>query len=169
AVIFTLPEGQLSAVRAAQRAGDVAVMAYDQDGNKQIAKGKLQVIDNQVDQTTGTIRLKSLFGNEDEALWPGQFTPVKVITGIKRNAVTVPEAVIQRGPNGLFVWIAQPDQHAVMSPVETGPSYERVTVIEKGVEAGDRIITSNHYRLQPNIRIKADAEPVAANEASGRT
>ena len=169
AVVFTLPEGQLSAVREAMRGGDVPVMAYDQDGNKQIAKGKLSVIDNQVDQATGTIRLKAIFDNNDRALWPGQYTPVKVVTATIRNAVTVPGAAIQRGPNGLFVWVAKPDERAVMAPVEAGPSYEAVTVVEKGIEAGDQIITSNHYRLQQNIKIKADAEPVAANEAGGRT
>ncbi len=169
AVVFTLPEDQLSAVRGAMREGDVPVMAYDQDGNTQIAKGKLQVIDNQVDQTTGTIRLKAIFDNKDDALWPGQYTPVKVMTAVKKNVLTVPAAAIQRGPAGLFVWVAKPDDRAVMVPVEAGPTYEAVTVIEKGIEAGDQIITSNHYRLQPNSKIKADAEPVAANDVGGRT
>ncbi len=169
AVIFTLPEAQLSAVRQAQRAGEVPVTAYDQDGKKAIAKGKLAVIDNQVDQGSGTIRLKALFDNEDEALWPGQYTPVKVQTALKRNAVTVPVAALQRGPSGLYVWVAGPDQRATMAPIEAGPSYEAVTVVENGLAEGDPIIMSNYYRLQPNMQIKTDVQPVAANEAGGRS
>jgi membrane fusion protein, multidrug efflux system len=169
ALIFTLPEANLSAVREAQRAGDVPVIAYDQEGKNAIARGKLLVVDNLVDQASGTIRLKAIFENQDDALWPGQYTPVRVQVGIKRKAVTVPTAALQRGPNGLFVWVARPDQRAAMAEVEAGPSLEALTVAEKGVAEGDQIITSNQYRLQPNARIKADSQPVAANDANGRT
>jgi membrane fusion protein, multidrug efflux system len=169
ALVFTLPESYLADVRDARRAGDVRVIAYDQEGKKPIAKGKLQVIDNLVDQTTGTIRLKALFNNEDDALWPGQYTPVKVEVAIKKNAVTIPTAALQRGPNGLFVWVAKPDQRAAMAPIDSGTNYEDITVAEKGVNEGDLIIVSNQYKLQPNTRVKVDAQPVAANEASGRT
>ena len=85
AVVFTLPEGELAAVRDAQRAGGVPVIAYNQDGTKPVAKGKLAVIDNLVDQGSGTIRLKALFDNGDEVLWPGQYTPVRVQTALKRD------------------------------------------------------------------------------------
>jgi membrane fusion protein, multidrug efflux system len=168
-LVFTLPEAQLSAIRAAQRAGDVPVIAMDQEGKKPVAKGKLQVIDNQVDQTTGMIRLKAVFDNQDDALWPGQYTPVQVQVGFKKNAVTVPTAALQRGPNGLFVWIATPEMRAGMAPVETGPAYEGVTVAQKGLKEGDLVIVSNQYRLQPNARIELNAPPVAANDASGRS
>jgi multidrug efflux system membrane fusion protein len=169
AVVFTLPETQLTAVRQAQRQGEVPVIAYDQDGRNAIAKGKLAFIDNQVDQGSGTIRLKAIFENEDEALWPGQYTPVRVQTGMKRNAITLPSAAVQRGPAGLYAWVATPDQRAVMAPIEAGPSYENATVAEKGLAEGDQIITSNAYRLEPDMRIKTDAQPVAANEAGGRS
>ncbi len=168
-VIFTLPEATLADVREAQRRGDVPVTAYDQDGKKALAKGKLQVIDNLVDQGSGTIRLRALFDNQDEALWPGQYTPVKVQVGVKGNAITVPTDAIQRGPNGLFVWVAAPDGRAVMAPFEAGPEYEAVTVVEKGIREGDQIIVSNQYKLQPNIRIRVGNQPVAANESSGRS
>jgi multidrug efflux system membrane fusion protein len=169
AVVFTLPETQLAAVRQAQRGGEVPVIAYDQDRKNAIAKGKLAFIDNQVDQGSGTIRLKAIFENADEALWPGQYTPVSVQTGIKKNAITLPSAAVQRGPGGLYAWIATPDQRALMAPIQAGPSYESVTVAEKGLAEGDQIITSNAYRLQPGMRIKIDAQPVAANEAGGRS
>jgi multidrug efflux system membrane fusion protein len=168
-VVFTLPETQLAAVRQAQREGEVPVIAYDQDGKKAIAKGKLAFIDNQVDQASGTIRLKAIFENEDEALWPGQYTPVRVQTGTKRNAITLPSAAVQRGPAGLYAWVATPDQRAVMAPIQAGPSYQSITVAEKGLAEGDQIITSNTYRLQPDMRIKTEAQPIAANEAGGRS
>jgi multidrug efflux system membrane fusion protein len=169
AVVFTLPETQLAAVRQAQREGEVPVIAYDQDRKNAIAKGKLAFIDNQVDQGSGTIRLKAIFENADEALWPGQYTPVSVQTGMKKNAITLPSAAVQRGPGGLYAWVAAPDQRALIAPIQAGPSYESVTVEEKGLAEGDQIIISNTYRLQPDMRIKIDAQPIAANEASGRS
>jgi membrane fusion protein, multidrug efflux system len=168
-VVFTLPETQLTAVRQAQREGEVPVIAYDQDGKNAIAKGKLAFIDNQVDQGSGTIRLKAIFENEDEALWPGQYTPVRVQTGTKRNAITLPSVAVQRGPSGLYVWVATPNQRAVMAPIQAGQSYGDVTIAEKGLAEGDQIITSNTYRLQPEMRIKTEAQPVAANETGGRS
>ena len=169
ALIFTLPEAHLSAIRDAQRAGDVPVIAMDQDGKKPIARGKLQVIDNQVDIATGTIRLKAVFDNQDEALWPGLYTPVRVQVGIRKNAVTVPTAALQRGPNGLFAWVATPDMRAAMAPLEIGPAYEAMTVVQRGLKEGDLVIVSNQYRLQPNARIELNTPPVAANEAAGRS
>jgi membrane fusion protein, multidrug efflux system len=169
ALVFTLAEANLTAVRDAQRAGEVRVTALDQDGKKAIAKGKLQVIDNQVDQTTGTIRLKAIFDNQNEALWPGQYAPVQVEVGVLKGAVTAPSAAIQRGPNGLYVWTATPEKRAVQAAVETGASYEGATVVKKGLAEGDQIIVSNQYRLQPNARIEINAQPAAANEATGRS
>jgi len=169
AIVFTLPEAELGAVRNAQRAGEVPVIAYDQDGQKPIAKGKLLTVDNLVDQGSGTIRLKAIFENENEALWPGQYTPVRVQTGIERDAITVPATAIQRGPAGLYVWVAAADGHALMVPIQAGASYENVTVARKGLAEGDQIVMSNYYRLQPNVRIETDAHPVAVNEAGGRS
>lgn len=155
-VVFTLPEAQLGQVRDAMRQGDVQVIAYDQDGKKSVATGKLQVVDNLVDQATGTIRLKALFSNRDETLWPGQYTPVRVQVAIKRNAVAVPTAAIQRGPNGLYVWVVKPDKRAAMAPIDAGPSFEAHTIVERGISEGDQIVVSNQYRLQPNTPLKVE-------------
>jgi len=169
AVVFTLPEAELGAVRDAQRAGEVPVIAYNQDGTKPVAKGKLAVIDNLVAQGSGTIRLKAIFDNLDDALWPGQYTPVRVQTALKPGVIAIPTTAIQRGPSGLYVWLATPDERARMQPVETGPAFETVTAIEKGVAEGDQIIMSNYYRLQPDKPIKTDAKPVAVSEAGRRS
>ncbi len=169
AIVFTLPEVSLAEVRAAMRSGDVPVIAYDQDGVKAIATGKLQVVDNQVDQATGTIRLKAIYENTDDALWPGQYTPVRVQVSLIRNAVTLPTTAIQRGPNGIFVWSLSSDDRAAMKPVETGPTLDDVTVALKGVSEGDRIIASNFNRMQPNVKVRTEARPVAVNAANGRS
>lgn len=168
-LVFTLPEGYLAAVREAQKKGEVTVIALDQEGKKEIARGSLKVIDNQVDQATGTIRLKAIFDNRDRALWPGQYTPVHVVAGVKKNAVTVPTAALQRGPNGIYVWVARPDMHAGMAPIETGASYEGVTVAERGLAPGDMVIVSNQYRLQPDVPVELNTPPVAVSEIAGRS
>jgi len=168
-LVFTLPEAKLPLLRDAQKAGPVAVIALDHDAKKPVAKGKLAVIDNKVDQTTGTIRVKATFDNKNDALWPGQYTPVLVEAGIRKNAVTVPTAAIQRGPNGLYVWIATPDSRAQMASVETGPSHEDQTVISKGVNAGDLVIVSNQYRLQPGLRVELKSKPLAVTTTPGRS
>jgi len=168
-LVFTLPEARLPLVREAQKAGPVSVIALDHDAKEPVARGKLSVIDNKVDQTTGTIRLKATFDNRNDALWPGQYAPVLVEAGVRRNAVTVPTAAVQRGPNGLYVWIATPERRAQMVAVETGPSHDDETVIAKGATEGDLVIVSNHYRLRPGIEIEPKAKPVAATDATGRT
>ncbi len=168
AVVFTLPEAELGAVRDAQRAGEVPVIAYNQDGTKPVAKGKLAVIDNLVAQGSGTIRLKAIFDNLDDALWPGQYTPVRVQTALKPGVIAIPTTAIQRGPNGLYVWLATPDQRARMQPIEAGPLRECHRHRE-GLAEGDQVIMSNYYRLQPDKPIKTDAKPVALNAAGGRS
>ncbi len=169
AVVFTLPEAQLGNVRDALRKGDVMAMAFDQDNRKILATGRVEVVDNQVDQATGTIRVKAVFANADDALWPGQFTPVRVQVNVLRTVVTVPSAAIQRGPNGVYVWIVKPDQRAAMAPVEPSTTFEDMTVIDKGMLETDQVIVSNQYRLQPNTRVKVDAKPVATAGQDGRS
>lgn len=168
-VLFTLPEAQFEQVRDALHKGDVPTIAMDQNGKKKIASGSLRVVDNQIDQTSGTIRLKAEFPNKDGALWPGQFAPIQIQVGVEKDSVVFPTAALQRGPDGLYVWLAKPDGHAAMQPVQTGASFEGVTVAEKGISEGDRIITSNQYKLHPNVNIRVDVQPVAANDSSGRT
>ncbi|MBJ7544980.1 efflux RND transporter periplasmic adaptor subunit [Rhodomicrobium udaipurense] len=168
-VVFTLPEAKLPLIREAQKAGPVSVIALDHDAKRPLAKGKLTVIDNKVDQTTGTIRLKATFDNRNDALWPGQYASVLVEAGMLNNAVTVPAAAVQRGPNGLYVWVATPKGSAQMAAVEIGPSHEGETVVAKGVTEGDVVIVSNHYRLRQDIQIEPKAKPMAANDAAGRT
>ncbi len=166
-VIFTLPEAQLSQVRNAMKAGPVPVTAYDQNGQQAIAKGHLQVLDNQIDQTTGTAKMKAEFANKDDALWPGQFVPVKVQIDLRRDAITVPTAAIQRGPNGLYVWVVRQDERVAITPITAGPAYESVTIAEKGLAEGDQVVTSGQYRLQPGLKVQVETQGTASNAQRG--
>jgi multidrug efflux system membrane fusion protein len=169
-VLFSVPEAQLGQLRKAQAAGRGEIYAYDQDGNSRIASGKLQVVDNQIDAQTGTIRVKAEFPNEDNALWPGQFVPVRIGITVREDVVALPSAAIQRGPEGLYVWVVGPDKKAKMAPVKTGPSQDDKTVVEIGLSPGDRIITAGQYRLQPNSVVQYEEPKISATEpAAPRT
>ena len=112
-VIFTLPQKNLGAGARGDAARQrVTVLAYDQDNTRQLAQGELLLIDNQIDQTTSTIRLKARFPNDDERLWPGEFVHMRVQVDTRKNAVTIPPAALQRGPNGLYAWVIKPDNTA---------------------------------------------------------
>ena len=104
AVLFTLPARSLDDIRDAMARGPVEVIAYDQDNRRALATGKLLLVDNLIDQATATIRLKAIFPNDDERLWPGEFVNARVLLDTRSAAVVVPSAAVQRGPQGLFAW-----------------------------------------------------------------
>lgn len=164
AVLFSLPEAELAALRKAANAGPVPVIAHDPDGAQAIATGELRVIDNQIDIATGTIRLKAEFANEDNALWPGQYAPVTVRLTIRRGVIALPSAAIQRGPKGLFVWIVNEEKHAKMAPVEIGPVQGDLTIVENGVNPGDRVVLSGQYRLRNDTPVIIEEAKVSERE-----
>jgi multidrug efflux system membrane fusion protein len=163
-VLFSLPENQLVTLRKAMAEGEGEIFAYDQDGNNEIASGKLQVVDNQIDPQTGTVRLKAEFANKDNALWPGQFVPVKIRIMMRHDIVALPSAAIQRGPEGLYVWVVGGDKKAKMAPIKTGPVQDDKTIVESGIRPGDRIITAGQYRLQQNSVVQFEEPKVSATE-----
>jgi multidrug efflux system membrane fusion protein len=163
-VIFTLPEKNLDDVRQAMARGAVSVVTYDQDDNKPLATGTLMLVDNEIDQTTGTIKLKASFPNADEKLWSGEFVHARVLIDTRKGVLTVPSAAIQRGPQGYFVWRIQPDNTAQAQPVQAGAPQGDLTVVDDGLSAGDRIVVNGQYRLQAGTRV--DAGPVKAKTAS---
>jgi membrane fusion protein, multidrug efflux system len=146
-VIFTLPQGDLGPVREAMLKGPVNVLAYDQNDVDQLAAGQLLLIDNQIDQSTSTIRLKAQFPNEDERLWPGEFVRIRTLITIHKNAVTIPPVALQRGPDGLYVWVIKPDNTVEQRPVEAQTVSDTTTVVNKGVNAGERIVVDGQSRL----------------------
>jgi membrane fusion protein, multidrug efflux system len=152
-VIFTLPQGDLGPVREAMLKGPVSVLAYDQNDVEQLAQGQLLLIDNQIDQSTSTIRLKAQFPNENERLWPGEFVRIRTLIAIRKNAVTVPPVALQRGPDGLYVWAIKPDNTVEQRAVDAQTVSDTVAVINKGVSAGERVVVDGQSRLDVGARV----------------
>jgi multidrug efflux system membrane fusion protein len=161
AVMFTLPARYLDDVRDAMARGPVEVTAYDQDNRRALATGKLLLVDNVIDQATATIRLKAMFPNEDEKLWPGEFVNAHVLLDTRGNAVVVPSAAVQRGPQGPFVWTVTAKNLAEPRPIEVGPTYEGLTVVASGLSGGERIVTDGQYKLQRDAPVTVTSPPMA--------
>jgi membrane fusion protein, multidrug efflux system len=153
AVLFTLPMQVLDDLRDAMARGPVEVTAYDQNNRRLLSTGKLLLIDNSIDQATATIRLKAMFDNADERLWPGEFVNARVLLETRRNVIAVPTTVVQRGPQGLFAWIVNADNVAEPRRIELGPASGDLTVINSGLAEGDRVVTDGQYKLQTNARV----------------
>jgi membrane fusion protein, multidrug efflux system len=149
AVVFTLPAVSLDDVRAAMKRGPVEVTAFDQDNRIALSRGKLLLIDNMIDQASGTIRMKAIFANEDEMLWPGEFVNARLLVETRRQALAVPSSAIQRGPEGLLAWVVGANSTAEPRPIELGPISGDVTIVLKGLSEGDRVVVAGQYKLRP--------------------
>ena len=165
-VVFTLPQQALPAVQKAQ--GKAKVSALGPDNATPIEIGELTVIDNQIDQQTGTVRLKATFANPKLALWPGQFVNVRLMLDTMKNVLVAPSQAVQRGPNGAFVYVLGPDNIAKMRPVTTGRQDETIAVVASGLEPGEVVITSGFSRLSDGAKVRVMGAPETANaEKSG--
>ncbi len=153
AVIFTLPQDDLPQIHAAMARGTLPVQAFTADDKSQLGVGQLLTTDNGIDQTTGTIRLKAEFANTDNKLWPGQFVNARLQVDTLRHVVTVPSVAVQRGPNGLYVYIVKPDNTAAMQPVDVRQDDGRVAVIGNGVDEGVLVVTNGMSRLQNGSQV----------------
>jgi multidrug efflux system membrane fusion protein len=154
-VLFTVPEDDLRAVLDKSRAGAVLqVEAYDRAGQKQLATGKLQSTDNQIDPTTGTTKLKAVFDNTDQALFPNQFVNVRLLIDTSKNAVIVPGAAVQRGKDGTFVYVVKADSTVEVRPVVQGPSVKGDAAIASGLEVGERVVTDGVDKLRAGSAVK---------------
>ena len=156
AVLFTLPATNLTDVREALKRGPVEVTAFDQDNRIALSTGKLLLIDNAIDQATATIRLKAMFANDDDVLWPGEFVNARILVETRHNALTVPTAAIQSGPRGLFTWVVTPNNTAEPRPIEVGPATGDLTIVTAGLTDGDRVVTAGQYKLQPKAPVVAE-------------
>ena len=149
-VTFTLPAQTLDDVRDAIRQGNVQVAAYDRDNVRLLSTGTLSMIDNLIDQTTATYRLKATFGNEDEKLWPGEFVNARLLLQTRKNVVVIPPVAVQRGPHGLFTWVVKQDNMVEPRPIQTGATTGNRTIVLSGVDDGDRVVTDGQYKLETN-------------------
>jgi len=156
-VSFTLPQETIEDLREHHKQAPLAVRAYSGDGKKQLAEGKLTMIDNAIEQATGTIRLKARFDNEDERLWPGEFVNVRVILSMRRGVATVPAQTVQNGPNGNYVYIIKPDDTVERRAVEVAAIQDGIAVVAKGLSPGEQVVVDGQYRLTNGARIKRSA------------
>jgi membrane fusion protein, multidrug efflux system len=152
-VVFTLPQDDLGPVREAMLRGSVDVLAFDQEDAKQLAQGHLLLIDNQIDQTTSTIRLKAEFPNQDERLWPGEFVHVRTLITTRKDAVTLPPVALQRGPDGLYVWVIKPDNTVEQRPVEAQTVSTSTAIVNKGLSLGERVVLDGQSRLDVGTHV----------------
>jgi len=161
--IFTLPQSDLGPVREAMLRSDVPVFAYDQDNKKQLAEGRLLLINNQIDQTTSTIQLKAEFPNEDERLWPGEFVHIRVLIATRKNAVTVPALALQRGPEGYYLWVVKPDETVEQRPIGAQTVSDDIVIVSKGLNAGETVVVEGQSRLDVGARVavRSRQTPVA--------
>jgi multidrug efflux system membrane fusion protein len=165
-VVFTLPEEELSAVGAALAAGPVPVTTLSRDGSTVLDQGTLSLIDNEIDQTTGTARLKATFANANNTLWPGQYVNARVLVRTEHNALTLPTAAVQLGPNGPFTYVVRNDSTVEVRALKIGAENAGLTVVKDGLTFNERVVTSNQYRLQPGAHIRATTASASTGNAA---
>jgi len=162
----TLPQQQLAQVNKALASRVLSVDALDSNNQVVLDHGTLQVIDNQVDSATGTIRMKAEFPNANLQLWPGQFVNVRILIDTLERVVVVPTPAVQRGPNGTFVYVVEADEKVALKPVALTMQNESEAVIATGVAAGDRIVTTGFARLKDGARVDVSAPETPGSPAS---
>ena len=153
-VIFTLPSSDIPAVQKAIASGAASVDAYDAQNKQKLDHGSLMLIDNQVDISTGTVRLKASFPNTKKNLWPGSFVNIHLTIAIRRNALTVPLTAVQQGPNGAFVYLVGPNQVVSAHNVTAGQSRVGQVLIEDGLAPNETVVTAGQYRLNPGTTVE---------------
>lgn len=164
AVIFTLPEDQLPTVSQHLAQGQLEVDAYSRDDQTKLATGKLLTIDNQIDQTTGTGKLKAIFENKENTLWPNQFVNARLLLEVRHNSTVIPAAAIQRGPQGTYVFVVKPDKTVDIHPVTIAFTQENLTNIASGIVPNDIVVTDGQDKLQEGSRIEMRTAAPPINE-----
>jgi membrane fusion protein, multidrug efflux system len=162
AVIFTAPEEQLPYINEGQSSRQLKVIAITTDGKKPLAEGSLAVVNNQVDSTSGTIRLKAVFDNKNHALWPGQSVSTRLLVKTLKDATVVPDDAIQHGTNGLYVYAVNADGKAELHNVKVSQSIDGKSVIDEGLSPGQQVITAGQYKVSPGTAVTtavASSEP----------
>jgi multidrug efflux system membrane fusion protein len=157
-VTFALPADSLPRIRAGLKKGDVDVTAQDPNG-QDLATGKLSVIDNAINSTTGTINYKAVFDNREEALWPGQFVNVRVQLEILRGVVAVPVTAVQHGPDGPYAFVVGPDRVVQKRAIKVGVSNKVSAVIDGGLQAGELVVTDGQYRIEAGSTVEVLGKP----------
>lgn len=153
-VSFTLPQETLDQLRRYEQKVPLDVIAYSGDNKKELAKGKLTLIDNMIDQATGTIHLKATYANDDERLWPGEFVNVRVVLRIRRGVPTVPSQTVQQGPDGDYAYVIRKDDTVERRNIVVAATEEGLAVVTKGLKSGERVVVDGQYRLTDGVRVR---------------
>ncbi|MFZ0008518.1 MAG: efflux RND transporter periplasmic adaptor subunit [Steroidobacteraceae bacterium] len=165
-VIASLPEEDFLELQSALQRGAVTATALSRDDQEVLDTGRVELIDNQIDQTTGTIRVKAILPNTKRLLWPGEFVNLRLLTQTRQQVLTIPASALERGPEGTFTYVVQPNSTVAMAPITTLEQTGDIVVVAKGVTAGQQVVASNQYRLQPGTLIRANT-PVTAGTSAG--
>lgn len=163
-VLFTLPEENVQRIGAASGGKPLPVTATTRDGATELAKGDLVLLNNQVDTATGTVQLKGRFANPKHTLWPGQYVNMRLQLTTLNGATTIPSAAVQRGQKGTFVYVVKGDGSAAMQPVDVGQDQDGTTVIQKGLQPGQRVVVDGQSKLKPGSKIAEAAQPGKAGQ-----
>jgi multidrug efflux system membrane fusion protein len=167
-VVFTMPEDGLPALSLAMGRGPVKVTALSRDNRTELDQGTVALIDNQIDQTTGMVRLKGVFPNPHNTLWPGQFVNARVLLETRQGALIIPAAALERGPNGPFTYVLRADSTVEVRPLKLLDDSGDPVVVDSGLKEGEQVVTSNQYRLQPAAKVRTgDAAPAPGAQAEG--
>jgi multidrug efflux system membrane fusion protein len=153
-VSFTLPQDQLDQIRQQQQKAPRAVTALASDGDTVLGEGKLSLIDNMIDQATGTIHLKATFANPDERLWPGEFVNLRVVLRVRREVATVPSQTVQDGPDGHYAYVISQNDTVERRPVEIAAVQDGLAVVSKGLKPGEQVVVDGQYRLTDGTRVR---------------
>jgi multidrug efflux system membrane fusion protein len=153
-VVFTAPEETVVEITKALAAGDVPVDAMSSDGTRTLSKGKLLLLNNQVDQASGTIQMKARYTNEDDALWPGLSVSTRLLLRTDRDAIIVPQTAIQHGPDGLFVYVVGDDNKAKKQDVKVSEQNLAEALVTDGLAAGQKVIVAGQSRVQEGVLVK---------------
>jgi multidrug efflux system membrane fusion protein len=160
-VMFTLPEDEVPKMTEALARGTTSVVALARDDGTVLDSGTVTLLDNQIDQTTGTIRVKATFPNTHQRLWPGEFVSARVLVNMHKQALTIPAAALQRGPDGMFAYVVQSDSTVEVRPLKVTLLDENTVIIDSGLKAGERVVTTNVYRLEPGTTVRINSSAAA--------
>ena len=154
-VLFTLQEQTLWDIQQQMKQGQLSVLVVDRDNTNVLARGKLSVIDNEIDTTTATIKLKAVFPNDDLRLWPGQFVNTRLLLTTRKNAIVVPAPVVQRGPDGAYAFVIKTNDVVEVRKITVYPQFEGgLAVVESGLKPGEKVVVDGQYKLQAGSKVK---------------
>jgi membrane fusion protein, multidrug efflux system len=169
AVIFTLPEENVTAVNAALSGGPVTVTTLSRDGGTVLDQGTLTLIDNEIDQATGTARLKATVSNAHNTLWPGQYVNARVLVRTDRNVLTLPTAAVQLGPDGPFTYVVKADSTVEVRQLKIGDESGGMTVVTAGLALNEHVVTSNQYRLQAGTHVRVNTAEASTGSVKAQS